>query len=66
MALRLPGHKGNGATRTAVAMPGGAGSAELDQPSVELDQPQNELPQAQPPPAFGLSISKPCFSMVSV
>jgi hypothetical protein len=29
-------------------------------------QPQKELPQAQPPPAFGLSISKPCFSMVSV
>lgn len=36
------------------------GSAELKR------QPQNELPQAQPPPAFGLSISKPCFSMVSV
>ncbi len=30
------------------------------------DYPQKELPQAQPPPAFGLSISKPCFSMVSV
>jgi hypothetical protein len=29
-------------------------------------QPQNELPQAQPPEAFGLSMVKPCCSIVSV
>ena len=29
-------------------------------------QPQKELPQAQPPPALGLSIVKPCCSIVSV
>src|SRR5215831_13800167 len=30
------------------------------------DQPQNELPQAHPPVALGLSIVKPCCSIVSV
>ncbi|MDT4913584.1 MAG: hypothetical protein QOC66_2712 [Pseudonocardiales bacterium] len=29
-------------------------------------QPQKLLPQAQPPPALGLSMVKPCCSIVSV
>ena len=42
--------------RHAQRLPGGRTS---------LCQPQNEFPHAQPPPAFGLSIVKPCFSIVS-
>jgi hypothetical protein len=60
MKLRLPGSEHNGATRTAVRDAGWRRRVR------GVDQPQKELPQAQPPPAFGLSISKPCFSMVSV
>src|SRR5215831_11858423 len=42
-------------------------TADPEGPAVRyVDQPQNELPQAHPPVALGLSIVKPCCSIVSV